>query len=389
MGGKQGGIFQDWFKNIATLIFLQSFHAIFLAFIVEIIGKISNVENQITTFKPVAEGAQNGEGVLAIMTIVSVMSLIKMEKMIKGIFGIQDSKFLGGIGDNMTKSMASIGSAISMAKRTAEPFKQAGEAKKKITESRQAQSKAKTSITDSENKLKELEKRGPKSGQSNEAYQRELARAEDKVESSKKQLKESKDAEKKAQADYDVAHQKAYLRAGSTGAALSFGMGATDNIGSAVTVANLVDMPLDYVGDKHAAKTGYGKASKKMEEEIYQEKEKMARDEIRSAGVFQEGTKEFKKAVDELLSKSDFNERANTKLSGKLQTKFDIDMKIPQSVIVNEVKQMSNDWLKSGGRFNPVAATSDRASEGRGGRRQSRKVEKEGIHYGSDKVDYM
>lgn len=387
MGGKQGGIFQDWFKNITILIFLQSFHAIFLAFIIQIIGKISNVESKITKFDVVTSA--NGEGILAIMTIVSIMSLIKMEKMVKGIFGIQDSKFLSGIGDNMAKSMASIGSTISMAKRTAEPFKQAGEAKKKVIESRQAQSKAKTSIVDSEKKLAELEKRGPKAGQSNEAYQRELTKAEDKVESSKKQLKESQDAEKKAQADYDVSHQKAYLRAGSTGAALSFGMGATDNIGSAVTVANLVDMPLDAIGDKHASKTGYGKASKRMEEEIYQEKEKMAREEVKSTTTFAEGSKEFKKAVDTLLNNSDFNQKADTKLSGKLQTKFDIDMKIPQSKIINEVKQMSNDWLKSGSKFNPVAGTSERSSEGRDGRRQARKVAREGIHYGADKVDYM
>ena len=34
--GKQGGILQAWFKNFTILVFTQTFHAIFLSFIISI-----------------------------------------------------------------------------------------------------------------------------------------------------------------------------------------------------------------------------------------------------------------------------------------------------------------------------------------------------------------
>ena len=110
--GKQGGILQAWFKNFTILVFTQTFHAIFLSFIISIIGTIS-IEN-VSLEKPKADveaeiESQNNqltaEAVLPIISMVSIMALIKMEKMIKNIFGIEDSKFLGGVGENFAKSI--------------------------------------------------------------------------------------------------------------------------------------------------------------------------------------------------------------------------------------------------------------------------------------------
>ena len=147
---KGGGIFQEWFKNLTILIFTQSFHAIFMVFILKIISTISIEQVESAAFS--AE-----DGMLGLISIGAIWSLTKFEDLIKGIFGIKDSKFLGGIGKNFSHSMASLGSAASMAKRTIQPFQDMKKMQKENSLRRVKISQLRDNIADNDEQMKNMQ----------------------------------------------------------------------------------------------------------------------------------------------------------------------------------------------------------------------------------------
>ena len=173
--GKKGGIFEEWFKNLAILIFLQSFHAIFLAFVCEIIGAIG-VDNATFDYANIPDELNGSKDtIMAILTIVAIMALIKMEKMIKGIFGIKDSKFIGNIGENFAKGMAGIKSATNMAARTVEPAKRTASIMKERTKNNKDLVNAREKATSKQKAYDDLLHAGASgSGMSKKEYNKKL-----------------------------------------------------------------------------------------------------------------------------------------------------------------------------------------------------------------------
>ncbi|MDD4375167.1 MAG: hypothetical protein PHR25_00055 [Clostridia bacterium] len=421
MGGKGEGIFKNWFKNFAILVFTQAFHAIFLAFIIQMIGGISveqadlNVDggNRIIESIEIAYNIDdaNKDGFFAIMTIGSMMALIKMEKMIKGLFGISDSKMLGGIGENFAKSMAGIKSGISMAGRTAEPLKD-------VKTSRDRLRKARMGISDSQDKLNVLN--GKKSGAGsaagiagtaqsenqqvgqttsesqaknvNEGSTNKIAPKEDerqkKLAEAKKALEENKLEEQKAKADLRSAAIKTFTRTGSTAAALGVGLGATDNLNDAVTLSNIIDMGLDKASDRYADKKAYGTAGKEADEnlkaartraiasrrkeymsEYYPGLTESAKDstDVKVKASFEEFEKEFEKHS----KTKEFTSQINIDVNAEMRAKAEIDSKIPAST------------LKEAGKVWKTAAT----SLSREASKYSREISRDGVKYGNVNID--
>ena len=405
--GKQGGIFQAWLKNFMVIVFLQTFQAIFLSFIIQIVGGITSAMGSVSV-----SDSGDKEGMLAIVAMVSIMSLIKMEKMIKSIFGIEDSKFLGGVGDNFAKTMAGMKSAVNMAQRTAEPIKDVKSSRDRIRKARAGQERATNTINSigGGSSTKNVAIGGGGSGGGNPAtlsfkagelyakaldakkagdmdgyrkYMQDAAanlrnerlaggsnssapRANDdmdketkaKLSAAKKSLAENKIEEELARADMKNAAIKTFTRAGSTVASLAFGMGATDNLADAATLANLVDMPLDAASDRFAAKQAYGTSGKKLEKQL---------EEARSEAV-----KKIKKEFPELKEDSvEFQAKVNVAVSTEMDAKLAVDSKIPQSAF----KQAAQVWKEAG------------TSMSREARRYANDVSKNGVVYGNTNID--
>lgn len=118
-GKRQAGIFENWFKTFTVTVFTQSFHAIFLVFILNMLSEVAGKQSE-----DIANVMTHQPGMLAIIAIAGAMALIKLEKFIRQIFGIAESPVLGGIGSNFAKGAAAIVSTQALAKRTMEPFKE-------------------------------------------------------------------------------------------------------------------------------------------------------------------------------------------------------------------------------------------------------------------------
>lgn len=125
MKDKKSGILMAWLQNFTMMVFTQSFHAIIMLFTLKLMSEVSKqVANQGV--------ASNITGLLAMISIGGAMAIIKFEKLLKEIFGFGTSKIMGGLGDNFSSSLMAAGSALGLAKRTAEPFKEYADAKKAI-----------------------------------------------------------------------------------------------------------------------------------------------------------------------------------------------------------------------------------------------------------------
>ena len=146
MGKKGGGIFASWLKQFTTMVFLQSFHAVFLMMILKFLSAISgdNVTSAISgADKSEMSFAEKGN-MMGIVCIVGMVALLKFEKLLKNLFGVEDSKLIGGIGDNLTRSLGTIHSGISLYKRTREPADRLKQLSKDEKEAKKVTSKALT-----------------------------------------------------------------------------------------------------------------------------------------------------------------------------------------------------------------------------------------------------
>lgn len=304
---KSSGIFANWLKNFTTIVFTQSFHAVYLIFIMKFLSQLSDSG----TIDAGGSNFDRKQGIIAIVSIAGLWGLIKLEKLIKSTFGIQDSKLLGGIGENFTKAMVGMKSGMALAQRTKEPFTKANEAKKTVAAKQKAYDTAvrrnaainaaaaedsaesttsggayntgnqtNNTVLQGDNIGGNNNLGGSGNGQgsgngtnvglTNEALNKLIMALENNAAALQKSGAggggggsnaaarfDAEEAEQnayeeleKAKRDAEIAKRQRVTRLATTVGAAAMGMGATDNLGDAVTAANLIDIPLDYITDK-------------------------------------------------------------------------------------------------------------------------------------------
>lgn len=309
MKDKSSGIFSSWLQNFATLVFTQSFHAIFLVFVLKMMSTVSSESNNLTNIN---------DGMLAIVSIAGSMAIIKLEKLIKQLFGINDSKFMGGLGANFAKTLGTVASGAQLARRTAEPFKKHKEVVRKRDKIGRELDELKSTTSDSttpsrgtrnpvndtvvptttEQTRTTLSNDTSNNSDGNadrRARMSDLISALDKNtqalnnaqaannNDSKAESKEDKIA--KLQKEYDeldaeakVTTRQMFTRTGSTAAAAAFGLGASDDMGQMITVTNLVDAPLDMISDRRVKRNVYKNKSDVIEHKISEVRENIKRE---------------------------------------------------------------------------------------------------------------
>lgn len=289
--GRDSGVLKNWFQNMIAIIFNQSFQAIFMCISVLIIGKFSGNDD-------------SSDIIIALISVVTLNAIMKFDKLFKEILGIKDSKIMGGFNENAMRSFAAIKSGMALAKRSAEPFANRAEARRRYNVAAKKREKALKSLSELGSGAKTNSSssgivnnfnggsasntlsNGTNSVNANgiggvsggnlqmiEAMNN-LSRALDKNTSSKEEEKREKltadlaEAEgemAKARADQKAESLKAFTRFGTTLGSLGFGMGATNNLGDAVSVGNLVDMPMDKMTDRAVNRGVYGNTARKID----------------------------------------------------------------------------------------------------------------------------
>ena len=392
MGGKNSGILEEWFRSISTLIFTQSFHAIFMAFILEIISYVS-IEQ--TEYSSASEAWGKNDGILAIISMVALMALIKMEKMIKEMLGIKTSKHMGGVGENFAKSMAGIKSAGSMALRTAKPAMKTGQ----LIKDKKLNAKAMLDIASDldggngkkgkRQELKELEEAGPgarEAGESKKAYKQrkdeyneKVKKARDEVNSLEKELNERKSKDNKLKADIKAGRIETATTFGSTAAATAFGIGASASLADAAILANPTDKLLDTIAGRKIKDNVYGKASNAQQAYIDQLPEEMARRQVRSENRgIDENSAEFEAKVRAKFDDDNFKKQVETAIKSAMNTKFEMDMEIPTGKLKQGLKAIADTYKEAGTAF---------SAESRAGRANARSIRKNGVEYRGHSVD--
>lgn len=321
---KSSGIFANWLQNFSTIVFTQSFHAVYLMFIMKFLSQLS------IGGLDASEGGNfaQKQGIFAIVSIAGLWGLIKLEKLIKSTFGIKDSKLLGGIGENFTKAMVGMKSGMALAQRTKEPFTKANEAKKTVAAKQKAYDTAvrrnaainaasaedsaesstasgayntgnqtNNTVLQGDNIAGNNNLPGSGNGQgignganvglTNEALNKLIMALENNAAALQKSGAggssggsnaaarfDAEEAEQnayeeleKAKRDAEIAKRQRVTRLATTVGAAAMGMGATDNLGDAVTAANLIDMPLDYITDRKIQRNVNLEQSKRVMDE--------------------------------------------------------------------------------------------------------------------------
>ena len=392
MGGKKGGIFEEWFRNISVLIFLQSFHAIFLAFVCELIHGVSVQEVQ-GDFTDFLTGTDYGtDGVLAILTIVSMTALIKMEKMIKEIFGIKGSKFVGGIGENFAKSMAGIKSAASMGVRTAKPIARTAQLHKEGKLNAKSIIDTIGDIDIKKGKVKQLEGEAPvrTSGETDDSYNRrkdqyneKLKQAREDVAAAEKDLYAKQEKQKKIKADLKKSSMESVTTVASTTAATAFGIGASETIADSAILANATDKVLDSIAGHFIKDNVYGKSSNEMQQHI--NNLNSSDDRVRAGELVQmenpgleRGTAEFEAKVDLKVKSKDFEKQVKAAIKEAQNTKFEIDMEVPTATVRNNMKAIADTYREAGTAFSDAS---------RQARATARDIRDNGISYKGHRID--
>lgn len=280
--GRDTGILKNWFQNMVAIIFNQSFQAIFLCVAIIIIGKVNALSKDPQT-------SINTDMIEAIVAVVALNAIMKFDKLFKELLGIKDSKIMGGFNENAMRSFAAIKSGMALARRSAEPFKKRGEAKLRYNAAAKKRDKAITNLSKLDKGSNPAAPGSPilpdtqtstnvvNSGAANNAQivaslnnliraldNNTSAKNEEKREKLNEELENAKVEMAKARADQRAESLRAFTRFGTTLGSVGFGIGATDNFGDAVSVGNLIDMPMDAVSDRVVNRGVYGNASRKF-----------------------------------------------------------------------------------------------------------------------------
>lgn len=295
--GRDSGVLKNWFQNMVAIIFNQSFQAIFLCVTLILISKISKSENS--------------DLIVGLVSVICLNAIMKFDKLFKELLGIKDSKVMGGLNENAMRSFAAIKSGMSLAKRSAEPFKKRGEAQRRYNAAARKKAKILNNLSElgtgssnsngiggvsnatnlSTNNINNNNNnisggnsggalgKGTASESAMISAMEKLSRSldnntaakslgeSDKVADKRKKLNEElADVEAemaKAKADQRAESLRAFTRFGTTLGSVGFGVGATDNFGDAVSVGNLVDMPMDRITDRSVDRGVYGNAARR------------------------------------------------------------------------------------------------------------------------------
>ena len=342
----KSGVFLTWFQNFVMLVFTQSFHAIFMVFVLKMMSAVAtdSAGNFVT---------DRTNGILAIVSIAGAQALIKFEKIIKDMFGIGDSKYMGNLSKNFAKTAAAVGSGINMAKRTAEPFKERKAANRKkidlerkhpdiIAAYKSGNYNSSKPASGSENAEESTNVSGAtntpeatsgvgSSGSNvsmnpNDQMAQLIAALNNNTNAVSKGNELSQEEKNnniikeyaEAEAKTTESIMKMFTRGTTTVAAAGVGLGATDEFTEAVTVANLVDAPLDWATDSAVERSVYKDKSKRISNEIAEQQRRL--DEInkknaKAAPAQKVDTTNLEKAIKDLK-----------------ETKIAMDDKVPETL---------------------------------------------------------
>lgn len=128
MKDNKGGIFSAWFSMFMSNVLIQSFHAIFLMFLMKFISQIHEYNNSKTA---ISKLFKSDDFLIALLTIGGIMGIIKFDNIVKKIFQIKDNSDIGSLGHNFYKSMQGLKAGTELVSRTAAPFKEHADIKKK------------------------------------------------------------------------------------------------------------------------------------------------------------------------------------------------------------------------------------------------------------------
>jgi len=123
---KAKGLYENWLKNFTLNVMIQSFHAFFLLFIMQMLSAVNYTEIQDSS------KLKSGDGLLAIMSIVGMMALIKFEKLIKDLFGIKDS-MAGSAKASGIQAFAGLKAAGNFANEVKKPIVNYSKSKRNMT----------------------------------------------------------------------------------------------------------------------------------------------------------------------------------------------------------------------------------------------------------------
>lgn len=410
MGKESSGIFANWLRNFATIVFMQSFHAVYLMFIMKFIAVIGCNDHGIMNMGD--PDFARKEGVIAIISIVALWGLIKMEKLIKSMFGIQDSKLMGGIGDNLAKSMMSVKSGMDLARRTREPFDKHREAKAEVDAKQKAYDRAvgrrtvinnaiagekntsslpvnaasqqtltnqtniqqgstsDTNINTSgavavngngngnalgngtgnvqltndalnrlimalENNSQALQRSGAGGGAGGGAANSAAARYDADLAE-----QDAYEELQKAKRDEQAWKRKRVTRLATTIGAGAMGLGATDNLGDAVTVSNLIDKPLDFYTDRKVDKHVNTEMAEKLAAERNETNDKLTRINESHNRVTNNGTRKLSPQAEAKYEEVKSKYEKQVQRQAAMAQKFLDD--IPQDII----SSAANTWVE-------------------------------------------
>lgn len=389
MGGKQNGILEEWLRNMVALIFLQTFHAIFLTFIMEIISAVS-------AWEPGAGSAGSTSGAtqlvqafgsedvkLSLIVIVAMFALLKMEKMVKNIFGIKDSKYAKGLQESFSGGVAKVASAVDMAKRTAQAQKDKKEKARNLKIAKKETADANDKRMKKEAKHRALQNVNTNNMTIEEKaeHQKKLDKARTEAEEAKKDYDKKKSAQIKAEADYKNSKRYARTALATDIASMTFALGDP-------TLANLVDRGLDSVATRFNKNAVYGSSAKNIEKKIQQKMREEAENRVIARGKSRDDA-DFQEEVTKVMNSESFKSDMHEKLKAEIDAKFQLELEIPETSLGN-IGQQFKDTFKNmskykddvRGMFRDIAD-----SEEIGGTAYSRKVRKSGIRYKGTSLD--
>jgi len=371
--GKKSGILDEWLKNMTSLIFMQTFHAIFLAFIVELIG---NIQSYSTSYDPASSktlmekfGANDTK--IALIIMVAMLALLKMEKMIKDLFGLKDSKYGKGLQDSLSGGVGKIAGAMDMAKRTGKAINDRKEAGKKLKKAKIESIDAKEKHAAKKKAYDDLVKAGPSGSHMNrKQYMEKLEKARKEAQEAKENMDNKKTEERKAKADVELANKKVKTSVATDAASMAFSLGDP-------RLAALTDRGLDAILDSRTKSTVYGSEAKRLDEEIKQKTNQEARQRVKDRGI-SETDPNFEREVQNTLNDAGFKQEMQKKLKAEIDAKLKMEMEIPEGSLKNLGKDFKNLVV------NPIGDIKHGLGEvfgGSAGRAYSRKVRKNGIEY--------
>ena len=292
-------LFNAWLKQFTSAVFIQSFHAVFLMFTMIMLSQLQHPDARL------ALDATKTDGVVAIVAIACAAALILFEKMLKKLFGIQDSP-VGHASTAGAKMFMGAKSAMGLGKTAVGGFKKARDADKTVKDINEKRNKKQDAYDklynptaynerhpnrpispqaqQTQNMFEQATSGGQQQGnvnnpQGNANNQRDLdfQRLLDK-ERREDEMDELDSQEMKAKKAASSAHKDKWLNAAGTMASLSVGFGAADQLSEMLTVANIVNQPLDLVTDKYSNKVAGKEVYKEAKEKYINENDRIIRE---------------------------------------------------------------------------------------------------------------